>query len=287
MEMAVMDAPGTHAGQELIARLERPDTAAALNHLLDRLDVIVLAADAADGLLRRGDVLTDSVAGGLAELRKVPISPDLEGLAGKLPQLAHTGMQVAGLAGSPAVGRLLSSGLLERLGDPKTIASLHTFLDNLEIASFALSAINGFLERSDVIIDSVTDSMADAKKLAPGFDPGKINELAAALPALAEVAVQVSKSGLLEQVKALTETLDAVGKSGISAPATLGVVGELGAAARTAREKKEYTSVVPKGIFGLMGALRDPDVQASLGFAIAFARNYGRRLRATAEIGSK
>jgi len=29
-----------------------------------------------------------------------------------------------------------------------------------------------------------------------------------------------------------------------------------------------------------MGALRDPDVQTTLGFAIAIARNYGKKLKA-------
>ena len=66
MQVDVMDAPPTNADQELMARLERPDTAAALNQLLDRLEVIVLAADAADSFLRRGDVLTESVADGLS-----------------------------------------------------------------------------------------------------------------------------------------------------------------------------------------------------------------------------
>jgi hypothetical protein len=33
------------AREELMARLERPDTAEALNRLLDRLDVIALVAD--------------------------------------------------------------------------------------------------------------------------------------------------------------------------------------------------------------------------------------------------
>ncbi len=273
---AVAERPGT---QELIERLDRPETAELLHRLLDRLDIIVFAADAADGLLRRGDELTNSMAENVAELRQIGIAPDAKKLVEKLPQLTQTGLQAADLASSPAFGRVLSSGLLERLGDPETIASLHGLLDHLDLASFALSSADGFLKRSDGIVESVAESVGDAKKLGAGLDLNHLKELIAALPALIDTAVQVAKSGVLTEVQGLLDTAAELHKAGVLAPESIRTVGDVGAAVTETRKKGEYAAAAPKGIFGLLGALRDPDVRASLGFGIAFARNYGRKLR--------
>ncbi len=67
---AVAERTGT---QDLVARLEQPETAELLNRLLDRLDIIVFATDAAQELLHRSDEITNSVAENIEELRKVPI----------------------------------------------------------------------------------------------------------------------------------------------------------------------------------------------------------------------
>jgi len=201
-----------------MARLERPDTVEALNRLLDRLDVMVLAADAANGFLERAEVIADSVSDSLAELRKISISPDARELAGKLPQLTHAGLQAVDLVANPAFERLLSSGLLERLGDPKTIDSMHTLLDHLDLASFALTSINEFLKRSEVIADSVTDSIHEVTRGVPSLDFAKIKETMESLPMLLDVALEVKRSGLLDHAKSLVETLDRLQDSGTLAP---------------------------------------------------------------------
>ncbi len=202
---AVAERTGT---QDLVARLEQPETAELLNRLLDRLDIIVFATDAAQELLHRSDEITNSVAENIEELRKVPITSDARKLAEKLPQLTRTGLQAADLASSPAFGRVLSSGLLERLGDPKTITSLHGLLDHIDLASFALSSADEFIRRSDVIIDSVADSVADSAKLGATLDLDRIKELITALPALIDIGVQVARSGLLTQVKGVVDTVN-------------------------------------------------------------------------------
>ncbi len=274
---AVAERPGT---QDLVARLEQPETAELLHRLLDRLDIIVFATDAAQELLHRSDEITNSIAENVDELRRVSVPSDARKLAEKLPQLTRTGLQAADLAGSPAFGRLLSSGLLERLGNPDTIASLHSLLDHLDLASFALASVDGFIRRSDVIVESVAESIADSAKLGATLDLSRLKELTAALPALMDIAVQVARSGLLTQAKGVIDTVNELHEAGVLAPESIRVVGDVGAAATATSVKHEYAASVPKGVFGLLGALRDPDVQASLGFAIAFARNYGRKLRA-------
>jgi uncharacterized protein YjgD (DUF1641 family) len=274
---------GISPREELMARLDDPKTAEALNRLLDRLDLMVLAADGADEFLRRGDVIADSVSEGFAELRQVPISSDARSLADKLPDLAHAGLQVADLAGSPAFARLMSSGLIERLGEAKTIESLHSLLDHLDLASFALKSADEFLERSEVIIESVAESVSEITKTESPINFAKIKELMEALPMLFDLALQVKRSGLLEKASGLIESFSQLQNAGIFEPQTVAVVGELGSAATAAHDKKQYATYSPKGIFGLLGALRDPEVQATLGFVIAVAHNYGRTLKSEAK----
>jgi uncharacterized protein YjgD (DUF1641 family) len=279
MAMAGVVEEPLSARHELMARLERPDTLEALNRLLDRLDVMVLAADAANGFLERAEVIADSVSESLSELRKIPLSPDARQLAGKLPQLTHAGLQAVDLVANPAFERLLSSGLLERLGDPKTIDAMHTLLDQLDLASFALTSVNEFLKRSEVIADSVAESIHEVTRGMPKVDFAKIKETAESLPMLLDVALEVKRSGLLDHAKSLVDTLDRLQESGTLAPDTVDIVGGLGAAATSAHKKQDYRQYAPKGVFGLLGALKDPNVQATLGFAIAFAHNYGQTLR--------
>jgi uncharacterized protein YjgD (DUF1641 family) len=268
--------------EALMARLEDPATVEALDRLLDRLDVIVLAAEAADGFLRRSNVVADSVAETLAELRHAGLPVDAQRLAGKLPELTRAGLQVAELAANPAFGRLLSSGLLERLAEPKMIASLQTVLDHLDLMALGLQSVDELLRRSEEISDNVSESIAEVTKAAPKLDFEKIKEAVGQLPALMDTAIQISRSGVLDHARKLADTLNELQATGVLEHKTVAVVGELGSAAVVAHDQKEFAANAPKGVFGLLAALRDPDVRASLGFGIAFARNYGRKLRAGA-----
>jgi uncharacterized protein YjgD (DUF1641 family) len=72
--------------------------------------------------------------------------------------------------------------------------------------------------------------------------------------------------------------LDALLRSGVLAPATLRVVGELGRALTAAAAAPPP----PLGVVGLLKALGHPDVQRALGFLVAVARQFGSRLPAPA-----
>ena len=56
-----------------------------------------------------------------------------------------------------------TSKLQAKLADSDTVENLLQILDKLEIASFALSAADGFLKRGEEIADNVSDTIADAK----------------------------------------------------------------------------------------------------------------------------
>jgi uncharacterized protein YjgD (DUF1641 family) len=68
--------------------------------------------------------------------------------------------------------------------------------------------------------------------------------------------------------------LDALLNSGVLAPGTLRVVGELGRALTETADAPPTTA----GPIGLLRAIGQPDVQRALGFLVTFAERFGRRL---------
>ncbi len=125
-----------------------------------------------------------------------------------------------------------------------------------------------------------------------------------ALKDLLEVAVKLKKSGILGMLNTLLSDTEET-LAGIQADTSLLRLGTLiGALFEAARRLdaaktpylKMYTEdasfcllntlaetnpaqAQPKGMMGLMGALRDPDVQKGLGYLIAIAKNLGACLR--------
>lgn len=108
---------------DLIRRLEDPKTAAALGQLLDHAELVAFLVDSIDGFVRRADVISDSVASGVAEVKQ------LAGSSGQRPwpavdvaALSETVARLgaAAAAAAPVVERLLNSPLT----DPQTADTL-------------------------------------------------------------------------------------------------------------------------------------------------------------------
>lgn len=96
--------------EALKARLDEPQVAAALNNLLDHADLLAIIAVALDGFLARGDVIADTLAEAIGELRA----------SGGIPN-PLAGVDVKGLLASakdaaPAVQKLVGS-----VSDPKVV----------------------------------------------------------------------------------------------------------------------------------------------------------------------
>ena len=69
--------------------------------------------------------------------------------------------------------------------------------------------------------------------------------------------------------------LDALLNSGVLAPGTLRIIGELGRALTETAASPPRTA----GVVALLRALGQPDVLRALGFLVTFAERFGRRLR--------
>ena len=114
-----------------------------------------------------------------------------------------------------------------------------------------------------VVMDSFDEAMRTASDRGIDVEGGLLNG--------AEAALCFGATMDAERVR----ELDALLKSGVLAPGTLRVVGELG---RALAETAAAPPATP-GVLGLLKALGQPDVQRALGFLVTFAERFGRRLR--------
>ena len=114
-----------------------------------------------------------------------------------------------------------------------------------------------------VLMDSFDEAMRTASDNGIDVEGGLLNG--------AEAALRFGATMDAEKVR----ELDALLKSGVLAPSTLRIIGELG------RALTETAAAPPAnaGVLALLKALGQPDVQRALGFLVTFAERFGRRLR--------
>jgi hypothetical protein len=274
----------TRAGAaSLLERLEDPAILRALHRLLDRAEVVAFAAEAVDGVVRRGDTIADSLGESVKDFRKLASSAEpLLGLAGHLPQLAQTGEKVARLSQTEGVQNLLDSGLLEELGRPETIANLQNLLKHLELVSFAVSMLDGVLRRGEELMDNIAGLLAEARKAGGSVPEGDLAVLQETASGLLGAARQLQREGALREIPRLTDTLVHFLKSGLLDDRNIAVLTSVGDGLMSSYQRAEASRPAPLGAWGLVQAMRDPDVQRSLGFLIGFAREYGKQLQSHA-----
>lgn len=247
----------------LQARLADPHTAQALDRLLDRLDVLAFLLDSAEGFLSRGETVADSLAEGFAELKRTELlhddggSDSLQTVAESLPELAKMGGQVTRLAGRCDLEAVADSGVVEKLTDPETLRTLSELLERLDTASFALQATDGFLSRGEVVADSLADGVAELKRLETDETvTNMITVFTEGLPKMTQAASQMMQSGMLDAN-------------------VVGTLGEIGTVVAEAHAEAKANPPQPLGLFGLMRAMRDPQIQSAMGLAMHVAKRVG------------
>lgn len=278
-----MTSNGTSA---LLERLEQPETVENLNRLLDKLDVLTFALEAADGVIRRGDTIADSLGASFADARRLasdalgPVSDVASELGPKVPALTRAGVGVARLAATEQFQNLTTSGLLERLGDPRTIENLHQLLNHLELLAMAATMLDGFLRRGEELMDNLNGLVRELQKGHPL--EGKEADLAVLkdlTQGLLQTARDMHSAGVIAELPQLTSTLVALLESGVFDPSLVKVLAEVGKSASASYQQTKQQRPTPLGPWGLFQAMSDPDVQKSFGFLVAMARNYGKTLQ--------
>lgn len=218
----------------------------------ERQDAAPTSTDATERILARMEALEERLA---------RLEPVLE-TAARAPAFAASAVDVLddysgrlrdrGVDLEVRLGRLLE--LAERLTDDRTMAAMEAAL------AFAHDA-PGLASMAVDVVDEQAGRLRDE-----GLDPGH------ALANGARTALQFASLVGTREVHALKTIL----ASEALAPEAVAVVS---AAAQAlvecqGRERKRV------GVFGLMGALRDPDVQRALDFLVGVGRRFGAALEA-------
>lgn len=249
-------------------QLADPRTAEQVRDILSKLDVIQLSVNALDGVLRRGEVLTDNVAEGLKEMRGA-VDPSTVLALGRL--VAMTPRLVDGLE---KVAPALESDALAKLGDPALVESLAKLSEHTHLLTFAAEAAAGFLERSEVVVENIAEGVRDIRGAAEAGSRdvlGLLSQLGTLLPAV---------QALLRQVQPLVESgsFEHLAQSKILDPEMVDTVARVGDALHATRVSHR-ANPTELGLFGMLRALRDPDAKRAMGFLATFLKEFGRQMR--------
>ncbi|WP_456427745.1 DUF1641 domain-containing protein [Rhodocaloribacter sp.] len=270
----------TNGAATLEARLNEPDTAAALNRLIDRIDTLESAVEKLATMMAQGP-----------------------GMAALFVDVADDTAARAMDAGIDLDARMKNALMLaEKLTAPKTVEVLGGLIDRID----RLERLNAFAEQAPgmaALFVDVADETA-ARAMDAGIDlDARLKDALALTEKLTEPRNMQILSGLVDRLDRLDEALamtdQAPGmialfvdvadeaaaraqQTGVDLDDTLRRTVAVAASATTAlaRAHDATPSEPPRtGVFGLLRALRHPDIQRALAFLLNFSRFFGQTLK--------
>lgn len=159
--------------------------------------------------------------------------------------------------------RAPSEAVVERLNDPGVAAALVTLLDNAELLSTLVLGLGGFMERGDMIMDAVAEGVNDFKASRGDTAP---------MPSLTDLS---AVAGELAEAR---PALNAVLSSTMVEPDTIALLSEMAEAATEGVTNARSNQTKVSGLRGVVGLLRDEEVQRGLGMLVEVSRALGRRM---------
>lgn len=253
------------SASSVVDRLSEPQTAAALNTLLDHADLLAVTVVALDGFIGRSEVIGEALISGFDDLRdladaKRATGLDVGAIAGSLTQLAETLPKITG-----PLARIASSGLLD------------TVADNADLVALGLQSTSDFLARGDEFVESVAAGVNELREVAantavPVADPGQVlaslAQLSSLLPKLTPVITHVVDSGMV----------DTVLNSTIASPEVVDQISRMGNGLAAAAQQQVANPQKAPGALGMLRLLKDPDINRGAGFFIAALKAVGKEL---------
>jgi uncharacterized protein YjgD (DUF1641 family) len=290
--------------KDVIAELNRPQTAAALKNLLKNAQTLDALLSGVDGFLKRGDEIADNVAESVREFvpqtngngHSAQFIEDVPQLISNLPTLAKTGNKISRLAETKEFDELLQpeklallKDLSDKLSSPQTLAALNEIIENAPTIAFLANGLSEFLKRGEDIADNIGEAVQEFRPTLGDKYAANIGTLVSQLPKTLPTITE-NLPPLLEKAPVLMQTTAKLGEiaesegvqaflnSGMLTPELVELLGNIGQT--TVQTEAEFRKN-PKSVslFGLYKATKDEDVQRGLGFLLALAKNIGKMLK--------
>ena len=169
-----------------------------------------------------------------------------------------------------AVAVTPADSVRDRLDDPQVAAALNTLLDHADVLAILVSGLDGFVRRGDTITNTVSTAVAEFRGASAAGIPG-----AGALNGVDLQSLAASLATLSGSVVGATPALNTLLSSGLTDPQAAQVLASLG---DSLVDGKAGAANPPRGLYGLWKATKDPDVARGLGFLLAVAKSFGRRV---------
>ncbi|MCB0852306.1 MAG: DUF1641 domain-containing protein [Bacteroidetes bacterium] len=301
------------AGQQLQATLSQEQTLLGLNRLLNRLDKLENSVERLNALLEQGpamlsmatDTIDESVqkasskgidvearlqnALTLAEKLTAPemvgrlektltFADQLPGMASMFTDMVDEGYRRAAEKGvdlEQRMGQALT--LAEKLTSPEMVDKLDSLMKLADQAPGLLSMVTDMADESvrgayykGIDVESrLKGALTVAEKLTDPEMVGQLEnllKLAKQAPGLAAMTIDIVDEAMT------SSTMSHVAK--IFDPEIMATVGDVG----TALSEAVGQPIERRNLWGLMKAMRDPELQTAIGFLINFGRNFGKKL---------
>ena len=179
----------------------------------------------------------------------------------------------------PGASTAAGDALRAKLDDPAVAASLTQILNHADLLAVLVESVDGFLQRSEIIGNSLLESLGDFKLMEQSDDnPLKginLKELGSALAQVAQSAPRVTPA-LTKVVD--SGLIDAVMDSGITEPAVIDQVGKLGRGLAKGAELAETNPIRVGGPLALLKQLKDPDIARGMSFFLNVLKSMGAEL---------
>lgn len=298
--------------KDVIRELNQPQTANALKNLARNAQILDLLVQSLEGVLRRGDEITDNISESLREFTPetngnghsdIKLLEEMPELLGNLPTLAKAGNKISKLAATEDFDALLQPKNLKflknwssQLAKPEVSDSLEKLVKHLPTLVFMVESIDGLLRRGEEITENISDSIREfmpktganvqlagltkvAAQLPKVLPPlmKSLPEIAENLPPLLEQSPKLIKTGIKLGEIADSEGVQAFLESDMLTPDLVHFLGDTG---KIVVETKRNFSRKPEklSIWGLYKKTGDEDVQRGLGFLMELAKNFGQML---------
>ena len=174
-------------------------------------------------------------------------------------------------ANGQAVAVTPADTVRDRLDDPQVAAALNTLLDHADVLAVLVSGLDGFVRRGDTITSTLSSAVSEFRGASSaGAIPG-----AEAFKGVDLQTLAASLATLSASVAGATPSLNTLLTSKLTDPQAAQVLASLGDALI---DGKAGAANPPKGLYGLYKATKDPDVSRGLGFLLAVAKSFGRRV---------